>query len=296
MAVAARRDEQRLRPVMREIETLLRDFGAWDEPYDRLHLKRYAATSELLREKLPAGLHRARVLAVGEKGAIPLILMKRLGVRRLEANSIGPDARSLELQSRATAERVRIDIRDVNVEEETWPYASESFDLVVCFEVLEHLERDPAFFVLEAHRVLRPGGRIALTTPNSSSFRSLVAILSGKDPLLFSVYGYGPISHAHEYSVEQLHALFTGGGFHIEEHSTFGAYDGFGNEEQDARYARLRVSLETEHGLKPRNLGNTHFLLAARAGRPEWRRRYPVYAPEFDERFTEYPVKPPRRR
>ena len=42
---------------------------------------------------------------------------------------------------------------------------SESFDLVVSVEVLEHVEMD-ARFVSEVSRVLRPGGRFLMTTPN----------------------------------------------------------------------------------------------------------------------------------
>ena len=42
---------------------------------------------------------------------------------------------------------------------------SDSFDLVVSVEVLEHVEMD-AKFVSEVSRVLRPGGRFIMTTPN----------------------------------------------------------------------------------------------------------------------------------
>lgn len=39
------------------------------------------------------------------------------------------------------------------------------FDCVVTFQVIEHIDDDD-FFVREAHRVLRPGGRLFLTTVN----------------------------------------------------------------------------------------------------------------------------------
>src|SRR5919108_4065831 len=44
------------------------------------------------------------------------------------------------------------------------PFQDGSFDTVVSFEVLEHVT-DPRQMVAELQRVLRPGGRIILTTP-----------------------------------------------------------------------------------------------------------------------------------
>lgn len=44
------------------------------------------------------------------------------------------------------------------------PFADESFDVVICTEVLEHLT-DPWVAMRESARVLKPGGRLFLTTP-----------------------------------------------------------------------------------------------------------------------------------
>ena len=45
------------------------------------------------------------------------------------------------------------------------PFADGSFGAVVCTEVLEHVD-DPAAVFAEMRRVLRPGGRMYVTTPN----------------------------------------------------------------------------------------------------------------------------------
>ncbi|WP_297605368.1 class I SAM-dependent methyltransferase [uncultured Alistipes sp.] len=45
------------------------------------------------------------------------------------------------------------------------PFPDASFDCVVSFQVIEHI-RDDAAFVREVRRVLRPGGRFIVSTPN----------------------------------------------------------------------------------------------------------------------------------
>jgi SAM-dependent methyltransferase len=45
------------------------------------------------------------------------------------------------------------------------PFAADSFDLVVCVWVLEHL-RSPETVLREVRRVLRPGGHFVFLTPN----------------------------------------------------------------------------------------------------------------------------------
>ncbi len=45
------------------------------------------------------------------------------------------------------------------------PFEDESFDYVISFQVIEHIKRDEAF-VTEVHRVLRPGGKFIVSTPN----------------------------------------------------------------------------------------------------------------------------------
>lgn len=71
---------------------------------------------------------------------------------------------------------------------EPLPWPDGTFDAVVCIDGIEHLER-PFDFVLECHRILRPGGMLLLSTPNISALRSRWRYLltgfhnKGKTPL-----------------------------------------------------------------------------------------------------------------
>ena len=53
---------------------------------------------------------------------------------------------------------------DVYYDGTTFPFESESFDSIVCNQVLEHVF-DPDRLLGEARRVLKPGGRMLLTVP-----------------------------------------------------------------------------------------------------------------------------------
>ena len=83
----------------------------------------------------------------------------------------------------------------------SYPYcslANQSMDLVTSCEVLEHL-KDQTTRGISAHwqatgvfnhlmeisRVLRPGGRALITTPNLGSWDNIRAMLHGKSPFLF---------------------------------------------------------------------------------------------------------------
>ena len=52
----------------------------------------------------------------------------------------------------------------------------QSFDAIVSAEVIEHLE-NPRAVAREWFRLLRPGGTLIFSTPNSESWRSLIALL-----------------------------------------------------------------------------------------------------------------------
>lgn len=73
--------------------------------------------------------------------------------------------------------RIRLGLID------TADYAPESFDLVVAFDTFEHVY-DPKKFLSAIHRVLKPGGVLAITTPNPAS---LLARLSGKNWVSFKL-------------------------------------------------------------------------------------------------------------
>lgn len=69
--------------------------------------------------------------------------------------------------------------RTVAIEaDERLPLGDNAFDLVLCAETIEHV-RDGQLLLSEARRVLRPGGRLALTTPAHSRLTGLAILARG---------------------------------------------------------------------------------------------------------------------
>lgn len=65
------------------------------------------------------------------------------------------------------------------------PFPDDSFDLVVCFEVIEHID-DQRSAIAELHRVTKPTGVLAISSPNRG------------------VYPAGNPHHKHEYKPDEL--------------------------------------------------------------------------------------------
>lgn len=108
--------------------------------------------------------------------------------------------------------------KQCDLESQKADLADASVDLVTSFEALEHYKFAPQHFMLEVNRILKPGGRLILTTPNGLSAAAISRILHGQHPAENAYYSripeYGRI-HPLEYTGEQLRDLVAAHGFDI---------------------------------------------------------------------------------
>ena len=98
------------------------------------------------------------------------------------------------------------------------PFADESFDYVVSFQVIEHIRRDKEF-VREVRRVLKKGGKFIVSTPNR--------------PMSLTRNPW----HVREYTAEQFSAL-------LSEFQDVEAMGVAGNERVWSYYEKNRESVE----------------------------------------------------
>ena len=88
------------------------------------------------------------------------------------------------------AERCRdhhIDHRVCNLLHEPIPLADGQMDMVVFTEVLEHLNTGPGRIFSEINRILKPGGTLVFSLPNTAMLKNRIAAMLGK-PVLEPVY------------------------------------------------------------------------------------------------------------
>lgn len=161
------------------------------------------------------------ILEMGSYMQITPALQYKLGygyVRGCYYGKLGViDHKSIQSES---GEVFECDVDHFDAEKDVFPYADESFDTVLCCELLEHLHADPMFMMYEINRILKPGGHLLLTTPNIGSLRALSAVLQGYHPGFFPAYIYPRADtgeahprHNREYMPMEIQHLFTNAGF-----------------------------------------------------------------------------------
>ena len=93
-----------------------------------------------------------------------------------------------------------------NLEDPQWaaPLAGESFDAIICADVLEHL-RDPRPLLNQLHGFLKPGGSVLMSLPNASHLTVVASLLGGRFP--YQKNGLLDHTHLKFYGREDLDAL-----------------------------------------------------------------------------------------
>lgn len=189
------------------------------DPMSSAHMDMDAARLDDFLSILSGSLPNLRVLDVGANPYILTYALARLGVSVVASGfplSDGAETTGQEFVqfAKPDGETVsNVPLARFNVELDPFPFEDGSFDVVVCGEIIEHLPNGPDQMLQECNRVLVPGGRLLLSTPNSVSLTRLLAIARGVNPdWPFSTQGiYG--RHNRNYTQDELRDLLVGNGF-----------------------------------------------------------------------------------
>jgi SAM-dependent methyltransferase len=92
------------------------------------------------------------------------------------------------------------------------PFARRSFDAIVCADVIEHL-RDPVAVLRRLHPLLRPGGTLALSTPNVANWSIRLSLLAGR--WRYTERGILDRTHVHLFTRATLSRALANAGYRI---------------------------------------------------------------------------------
>jgi len=203
------KDRKELR-VKKEIELWEEELGLG--PEERIHFRENTRNRYLIfLEQVPRD-SSLRILDVGAgNGRLSFFLKKWSGGKVYAVD--------VEVSDRRLFERGGIELKKCNVEKERLPFRDETFDYVICSEVLEHLLYSPFHMLWEIHRVLKNEGILLLSTPNAVRLMVRLKILFGKLMSDYRSFYSIPLHHRHnrEWTMDEVRHLLEDCGFVVEK-------------------------------------------------------------------------------
>lgn len=208
--------------------------------YEQIHAERYRISMEWI-----SGIDADKVLEVGAKDGFSA----RLGEIYKDITNTGFDLRFAS----------------------GWRSLEQnSFDLVVCMELLEHInepiKRDsPISEIAEfsgngvrnaldgMFRCLKPGGHLFLTTPNGASVENIRRALNGHTPIQY-------MPHVREHGPQEVVSYLTGAGFSIDRIDFYSCYMKFCTQKELEERNEIKALLKDRWGAIMR--GETTFIMA----------------------------------
>jgi SAM-dependent methyltransferase len=95
------------------------------------------------------------------------------------------------------------------------PFADATFDLILFSEVLEHFDFHPLSFFKEIKRILKPGGRIIITTPNLCRLNNCLSLIFNQSINWDIKENYHENIHRREFTKSEIDWLLAEAGLKI---------------------------------------------------------------------------------
>lgn len=205
-----------------------------------------------------------RTVGVGADGAVCRVLDVGCwpGYLSMYFRMAGCEVDAIDLKADrigdVVASGVRVLERNLN-EDPALPYGDGAFDRIVFTEVLEHLDpRAAPELFREFHRVLKPGGRLVVTTPNRFSLNKANLNPFRRQEPQVDEEGHG---HWLEYRLREVVGLAAAAGFDVPVARRISFYAHLGRSDREG-YFPLGEWLS--HGNRLRNAAK-HLLRIPRA-------------------------------
>ena len=157
------------------------------------------------QEKLIALLGRPR--RVLDVGCSTGYLAQRIQTRGASVVGLEIDERAAE-KAQEFCEAVHVG----DVETMELPFELQSFDAVVCGDIIEHL-RDPQSFLARLRPLLAADGRLVLSTPNVANWAMRIGLLFGR--FRYTDWGILDRTHTHLFTRKTLQECVEAAGYRV---------------------------------------------------------------------------------
>ncbi len=206
--------------ILRAVESTIKDKN--DYAYFLIHEARY---KRILQEVQAIASMRDTRLRILDVGCFPYHLGAALEKMGYEVWGIASAHEPIANKK----------ISIVNIETDRFPYKNNTFDMVLCSEVIEHLPHSPVPAIKEMYRVTKPHGHVLITTPNITRSINQGKMLLGKAPV-YSIDAFlenegkgSNLYHRHnrEFTLAELKHLVSHVGWHVVRAIHFVSYTPF---------------------------------------------------------------------
>lgn len=204
------------------------------DEYLIIHGERYKTLLNIIEQlKLP---ERSKILDVG---CYPLHIFNKLKSRGYDMFGIASEHEKVD----------QYQIVVTNIEKDKLPYKANTFELIIFTEVIEHMTANPDQYMKEFLRVLKPSGKLIITTPNSVNLKNRMKLLMGQSVYfpLFQLYETTPDNgfmyhrHTREFTLDELKEVVSHAGFGVYSAKQYSAYTPFRKERAQQQTALERM-------------------------------------------------------
>jgi len=212
-------EQGQVRALMSSIQLGSMEAKAMVNSYIDQHLIRFTRTLQAI----PPASGNGRLLDVAGLANLIPCYQQMLGYNHVSITSASKDSPFVPAGLEDALQKLEnVDISYFNVEFDPFPFPDQSFDTVICSEVVEHMTVDPMALMTEINRVCKPGGFLVMTTPNITGWKNLARMVAGRHPMGFNSFSaINNDRHNREYTPKEMGAMFEDAGFDIVEQSTF---------------------------------------------------------------------------
>jgi SAM-dependent methyltransferase len=144
-----------------------------ERDYFKFHKNRYSFILEILKKlKISEG---ENLLDIGSH-----FLHILIGAKELNYDAYGIDLKLFVKLTETRAKNFDIILKECDLSSSDAPFKDNFFNFVLLNETLEHLNFHPLKVFKDIYRILKPGGKVVITTPNLTRLNNRIKFLLGK--------------------------------------------------------------------------------------------------------------------